>query len=45
MDSVALAQKAVLERELQTLKLKSGDIDLQIVIRWIESRLREIERD
>lgn len=45
MDSVALAHKAVLERELQTLKFKSGDIDLQIVIRWIESRLREIERD
>lgn len=45
MDSVALAHKAVLERELQNLKLKSGDIDLQIVIRWIESRLREIERD
>lgn len=45
MDSVALAHKAVLERELQNLKLKSGDIDFQIVIRWIESRLREIERD
>lgn len=45
MDSVALLHKAVLEQELQNLKLKSGDIDLQIVIRWIESRLREIERD
>jgi len=45
MDSAALAHKAVLERELQSLKLKRGDVDLQIVIQWIESRLREIECD
>jgi hypothetical protein len=45
MDSVTLIHKAVLERELQSLKLKRGDVDLQIVIRWIESRLQEIERD
>ena len=45
MDSVALLHTAVLEQELQSLKLKNGDVDVQIVIRGIESRLREIERD
>lgn len=51
MDSVALAHKAVLERELQNIKLnlygyiQNGDVDIKIVIRWIESRLKEIERD
>ena len=56
MDSVALAHKAVLERELQTLKLQDdldcefgklqdGDVDVKIVTRWIESRLKEIESD
>lgn len=45
MDSVTLIHKAVLERELQSLKSQDGDVDLQIVIQWIESRLKEYERD
>lgn len=45
MDSVTLVHKAVLERELQNLKSQDGDVDVKIVIRWIESRLKEYERD
>ena len=45
MDSVTLVHKAVLERELQSLKSQDGDVDVKIVIRWIESRLKEYERD
>lgn len=45
MDSVSLIHRAVLERELQSLKSQDGDVDNKIVIRWIESKIKEYERD
>lgn len=45
MDSVSLIHRAVLERELQSLKSQDGDVDTKIVIRWIESKIKEYERD
>jgi|TARA_Y100000296_G_scaffold65075_1_gene76514 hypothetical protein len=48
MDSIAFNTVSVLKQEIETLQLcrtDKDDIEYQIVLRWLNNRVRKLEND